>query len=224
MRDFPGIILTATVWAYWLGAGGMVVRLRRKSRSSAGLIPEQPLERLMWLVWVPLVVAWNVLPYLAVVRRVPSLRVPNFALEEPAYAALRAAAALAATVCVILTAWCWARMGKSWSMAVSERNRGELITDGLFARVRHPIYSLSMLLMVCSAVVVPTPPVVAIALVHIWLMRLKARSEERHLLKVHGDAYASYLRRTGRFVPRFGATGPEPRAGPCPPDSPRCGH
>jgi protein-S-isoprenylcysteine O-methyltransferase Ste14 len=208
MRDFPGIILTATIWAYWLGAGAMVVRVLRKSRRSAGLIPEQPLERLMGFVWVPLVVAWNVLPYLAVVRRVPSLRVPNFALEEPAYAALRAIAAVVALSCLILTTWCWARMGKRWGMAVSERDRGELITDGLFSRVRHPIYALSMLLMACSAVVIPTPTMVAIALVHICLMYVKARNEERHLMKVHGDTYASYVRRTGRFLPRIGASGP----------------
>ena len=204
MRDFPGIILTATIWTYWLGAGAMVVRVLRKSGRSAGLIPEQPLERLMGFVWVPLVVAWNVLPYLAVVRRVPSLGVPSFALEEPAYAALRAIAAVVALSCLILTTWCWARMGKRWGMAVSERDGGELITDGLFSRVRHPIYSLSMLLMACSAVVVPTPPMVAIALVHICLMHLKARNEERHLMKVHGDTYARYVRLTGRFVPRLG--------------------
>jgi protein-S-isoprenylcysteine O-methyltransferase Ste14 len=33
-------------------------------------------------------------------------------------------------------------------------------------------------------------------------MILKARNEERHLSALHGDAYAQYLRRTGRFFPR----------------------
>ena len=100
-------------------------------------------------------------------------------------------------------------MRKDWSMAVTEQARGELITDGLFARVRHPIYALSMLLMVCSMIIAPTPPMIAIGLVHIALMHLKARNEERHLLKVHGDAYAGYVRRTGRFVPpRVGGRGP----------------
>jgi len=34
------------------------------------------------------------------------------------------------------------------------------------------------------------------------MMNAKARSEERHLLAVHGDAYARYLRTSGRFLPR----------------------
>lgn len=55
MRDFPGIILTATIWAYWLGIGAMIVRVRRKARGSAGVVPHQRIERLMWIVWVPLI-------------------------------------------------------------------------------------------------------------------------------------------------------------------------
>jgi protein-S-isoprenylcysteine O-methyltransferase Ste14 len=41
--------------------------------------------------------------------------------------------------------------------------------------------------------------------VHLVLNNLKARNEERHLLATHGEPYAQYLRRTGRFFPRFAA-------------------
>ena len=43
----------------------------------------------------------------------------------------------------------------------------------------------------------------AIAVVHVTLMHLKARNEEAHLAAVHGEAYARYAARTGRFVPRL---------------------
>lgn len=194
----------ATVWTYWLGVGMMVLRVHRKSRRLGGLVPEQPAERLMWLVWVPLVVAWLLLPYLSLTRGSPWLHAPVFALTDPVYSGLRWVAAAVAVGCLLLTAWCWARMDTNWSMAVSEAQRGELIADGLFARVRHPIYSLSVLLMLCSATIVATVPMVVIAVIHIVLMHLKARNEERHMLKMHGNAYAAYLRRTGRFVPRLG--------------------
>ena len=159
----------------------------------------------MWIVWVPLVTGWLTLPYLALVRRNAWLHTPAFALTDPTYAGLRWVAAGVALLCLLLTAWCWARMDANWSMAVSEAQRGELIVDGLFARVRHPIYALSVMLMLCSAVIVATVPMLVIAVIHVVLMHLKARNEERHLLKMHGDAYAAYLRRTGRFVPRVGA-------------------
>lgn len=205
MRDIPGAILAATIWTYWLGVGLMIVRVHRKSRRLGGLVPEQSAERLMWIVWVPLVTGWLTLPYLALVRRNPWLHTPAFALTDPTYAGLRWVAAGVALLCLLLTAWCWARMDANWSMAVSEAQRGELIVDGLFARVRHPIYALSVMLMLCSAVIVATVPMLVIAVIHVVLMHLKARNEERHLLKMHGDAYAAYLRRTGRFVPHVGA-------------------
>jgi protein-S-isoprenylcysteine O-methyltransferase Ste14 len=207
MKDIPGILLTATVWTYWFGVGIMVVRVHRKSHRLGGLVPEQPLERALWVVWVPLITAWIVLPYLAMVRRSGWLHTPDLALASPGYATLRWAAAGCALLALLLTAWCWARMDDAWSMAVSEHERGELIVDGLFAHVRHPIYALSVLLMLCTAIVVATPLMLFIAVVHIALMNVKARNEERHLLRMHGDAYARYLRRTGRFVPRLGAQG-----------------
>ena len=59
--------------------------------------------------------------------------------------------------------------------------------------------------MLCSAVVVPTA-----ADARRWprstcaLMVVKARNEEAFLHGVHGEVYARYCARTGRFFPRFG--------------------
>ena len=57
MADLPAAVLTATIWGYWGCVAAMIVRLRRKHGRGAGVVPRQTLERLMWLVWVPLVVA-----------------------------------------------------------------------------------------------------------------------------------------------------------------------
>ncbi|MGH8800436.1 MAG: methyltransferase family protein [Casimicrobiaceae bacterium] len=205
--DIPALVLTATVWVYWLIVGAMVVRARRRTRQLAGLVPEQALERRLWLVLVPLIVLWIVLPWLALTRTQPPFAVPEFVLRIPAFAALRWAAAVCAVMCLALTAKCWIRMGSDWRMAVSETQKGALITDGPFARVRHPIYALQMLLMLCSAIIVPVVPMLVVVIVHCCLMNLKARNEERHMLKSHGVAYQAYLRRTGRFFPRPAAKG-----------------
>ena len=146
-----------TVWCYWFGVGAMIVRARRRTRDLAGLVPEQAFERAMFVIWIPLVIAWIVLPWLAINRTNPLFAVPRFATEEPLYAALRWLAAVIALACLAMTAWCWSRMGKDWRMDVSEKRKGTLITDGLFAYVRHPIYALSMLLMLCSAIIIATP-------------------------------------------------------------------
>jgi len=201
--DVPGVLLTATIWSYWIGVGAMIVRIRRHTRGGVGVVPQQPLERLMWLIWVPLVIAWIALPWLALNRPQPPWALPEFARSEPAYAALRWIAAIVAVGCLAATIKCWARMGCGWRMAVTDEANQTLITDGMFRRIRHPIYAFSILLMACTMIVVPTLPILALGVLHIGLMVLKARNEERFLLARHGAAYADYVARTGRFVPRF---------------------
>ncbi len=201
--DVPGWVLTATIWAYWIGVGAMIVRVRRHTRKVVGVVPEQPLERAMWLVWVPLVAAWAVLPWLALQREAAPWGLPAFARGDGGYAALRWAAAAVAVACLAGTVKCWVRMGKDWRMAVTSERDQALITDGMFRRVRHPIYALSILLMAATMAIVPTAPMLALGAVHIGLMVVKARNEERHMLASHGDAYARYLASTGRFFPRL---------------------
>jgi len=177
-------------------------RVRRRTRKLAGVVPEQALEKAMWYVWVPLVALWMALPMIAANGHVPHLSVPAWA-REGAYGNLRGLGGVVAILALFATIECWKRMGRSWRMAVTPGEKTELVTTGLYRSIRHPIYALSILLMTATAVVLPTAPMIAVALVHVTLMNLKARNEERHLLAMHGESYASYLARTGRFLPRL---------------------
>jgi len=206
MKDLPGIILVATIWAYWFGVGVMVVRVRRQTHTLAGLVPEHRQEQFLWLLWVPLVAAWIVVPYLALAHRTGPWAVPPFARATAGYAVVRWLAAAAGFCALLATSVCWSRMGRNWRMAVSKAKKGELITDGPFRFVRHPIYALSRLLMVCSALVVPNGPMLVLLLVHFVLTQVKARTEEEYLLAIHGDAYRDYRAHTGGFLPRLRAT------------------
>ena len=208
MGDIPLALVIATIWTYWLCVGVMIVRIRRKAHRSVGLVPEQRVEHYMWLIFVSLVVLWAALPYLAFTRNSGPLALPDFARAQPLYAALRWIAAVAGVICLVATIKCWTRMGKDWSMFVSAKQKTELITDSLFRYIRHPIYAFSVLLMLCTLVVVPTIPMLFVAAVHVVLMNLKARNEERYLLQSHGEAYARYVAQTGRFFPRLGGSRP----------------
>jgi protein-S-isoprenylcysteine O-methyltransferase Ste14 len=201
MRDIPLALLTATVWTYWIIVGVMVVRMSRKTRRRTGFVPEQPQEQLMWVVWLPLVVLWMGLPW-AALRHDAGFVPPAFA-AGPAWSVLRWLATGLALLSLAATMRCWAKMGKRWRMAVAVSETTELITDGPFRRIRHPIYALSMLLVLCSVVILPTLPMLAVALVNITLLNLKARNEERHLAASLGEPYARYVAATGRFLPRL---------------------
>jgi protein-S-isoprenylcysteine O-methyltransferase Ste14 len=93
-------------------------------------------------------------------------------------------------------------MGKDWRMAIAVGEKTNLITDGPFRRIRHPIYAFQILLMICTLVVVPTLLMLLIAVVHFTVMNVKARREERYLLQTQPDDYSQYVQRTGRFFPR----------------------
>jgi protein-S-isoprenylcysteine O-methyltransferase Ste14 len=202
MQDFPSLLLAAVVWAYWGRVGRMSWRIRRRTQSLSGVVPKQGLERFLWIFFVPVVAAWMTLPLLAAFRAGGEFAIPLVARETP-WLVVRGFAALATIGLLIATIRCWDRMGRHWKMAVTPGEQQVLITDGPFARVRHPIYGYQILLMLASLVVVPTPPLLVLALVHLVLMTVKATNEERHLLGTHGADYATYVERTGRFFPRL---------------------
>ena len=91
---------------------------------------------------------------------------------------------------------------RGWQVLFAAAKSHTLATSGPYRYIRHPIYAFSILLMLCSVAIVPTLPMLVLAAIHIMMMNAKARSEERHLLAVHGDAYVRYLRTSGRFLPR----------------------
>jgi protein-S-isoprenylcysteine O-methyltransferase Ste14 len=96
-------------------------------------------------------------------------------------------------------------MGDSWRVGVDPGERTELVTDGPFRLVRNPIYSAMLPTVLGLVLVVPNALAVA-AIVTLFVgLELQVRLvEEPYLLRVHGDAYASYSARVGRFVPRLG--------------------
>jgi protein-S-isoprenylcysteine O-methyltransferase Ste14 len=57
-------------------------------------------------------------------------------------------------------------------------------------------------MMLAAALVLPTPAMLLVAAIHVALMNIKARNEEAHLARMHGDTYLRYVERTGRFLPR----------------------
>lgn len=203
--DTPTLLLCATVCTYWFCVGKMIRRVRRNAGGvRRAFVPARPLERAMWLLWAPLVLAWMILPILSMTgagRESLWLRPPPAIASSVAAGCLRMLAAAVAVVCLLLSIWCWRHMGRHWRMGIDPSQKSPLLVDGPFAKVRHPIYGLSILLMLSSVVILPAPAVLIVAAIHIGLLLLKTRNEERFLLERHGQAYADYCARTRRYLP-----------------------
>jgi protein-S-isoprenylcysteine O-methyltransferase Ste14 len=86
-----------------------------------------------------------------------------------------------------------------------KRYPGTLLTDGIYARIRHPRYAGGVLGLVGYALLanyLATYAIVPICLAAIYSV---AVLEERELRDRFGPAYDEYARRVPRFVPRIGS-------------------
>lgn len=103
------------------------------------------------------------------------------------------------------TGWSQATMGASWRIGVKADERTELVERGPFRWVRNPIFS-SMLVSVGGLVLLLPNVVTVSAFASMFIaVELQVRFvEEPYLLRTHGDQYASYTARAGRFVPGLG--------------------
>ncbi len=94
------------------------------------------------------------------------------------------------------------QLGSSLTANPVPRQNGKLVETGLYKFVRHPIYT--GLLIATFGSVVQSMAVVKLAvwLLLVILLNYKARWEEKLLSVTYAD-YTDYMKRTGRFVPRF---------------------
>ncbi len=96
-------------------------------------------------------------------------------------------------------------MGASWRIGVDRAERTDLVTTGVFAHVRNPIFTAMVTAQAGVVLLVPTWISATALVALIAAVQLQVRTaEEPHLLAAHGDAYAAYAARTGRFVPGIG--------------------
>jgi len=96
-------------------------------------------------------------------------------------------------------------MGRSWRVGVNETERTELVTGGPFKLVRNPIYSAMVPAVAGLTLLVPSVVALLGLALLVAALEIQVRLvEEPHLLRAHGDAYAAYAQRVGRFVPVLG--------------------
>lgn len=96
------------------------------------------------------------------------------------------------------------QMGAAWRFGVDQAEKTDLVTGGLYALVRNPIYSGVFLF--CIGLLVVLPHVLILFFIATaWLsIELQVRFvEEPHLRGLHGAVYEKYAEQKGRYCPRF---------------------
>lgn len=105
----------------------------------------------------------------------------------------------------VLTVVAQVQMGASWRIGVEAGERTDLVTGGLFGRVRNPIFTGMLAFALGLALLVPNLPTVLGAALAVVTIQAQVRLvEEPNLVAVHGEAYRRWAGSTGRFVPGLG--------------------
>jgi protein-S-isoprenylcysteine O-methyltransferase Ste14 len=95
------------------------------------------------------------------------------------------------------------QLGKNWSVSLEIRDRHELVTDGLYRYVRHPMYSSFWLWAIAQFFLLPNWVAGLAGLVGVAILYFfRVGKEEAMMRQTFGQAYDDYAARTGRVVPR----------------------
>lgn len=128
---------------------------------------------------------------------------PVFSFAEYA---LRPEVFAAGVVSLVTGLWIFARshadLGTNWSVTLELRENHALVTEGIYRRVRHPMYLSLLLYSLGQALVLPNyvaGPFYGVAMVILIALRLDA--EERLMREHFGAHYDTYAARTRRLVP-----------------------
>jgi protein-S-isoprenylcysteine O-methyltransferase Ste14 len=96
-------------------------------------------------------------------------------------------------------------MGPSWRIGVDDSERPELVTSGPFRLIRNPIYTGLFAMFAGWGLLDPNVLSIAGLPLAIAGFEVIVRGlEEPYLARSGGDAYLSYAKQTGRFVPAIG--------------------
>jgi protein-S-isoprenylcysteine O-methyltransferase Ste14 len=93
-------------------------------------------------------------------------------------------------------------LGRNWSVTLEVRERHTLVTEGVYGRVRHPMYSAFWLWALAQALLLPNAIAGPAGLVGFGtLFFLRVGREERMMIETFGDEYRRYMARTARVLP-----------------------
>ena len=97
-------------------------------------------------------------------------------------------------------------MGGSWRIGVDQAESTELVTDGLFAHVRDPVFTAMITTGIGLTLLAPNVIALGALVALVLAIEIQVRVvEEPYLLRTHGEAYMAYASRAGRFLPGLGS-------------------
>ena len=115
---------------------------------------------------------------------------------------------ISGSILSILALWLFHRshvdLGRQWSPKLEIRESHQLITNGIYKTIRHPMYTSIFIAATCQLLLVANwliGPAYLIGFSVLFFSRVKR--EEALMLEEFGDEYVCYMSRTNRIFPKL---------------------
>ena len=106
-------------------------------------------------------------------------------------------------LCVFGIYWLFSSIGTGITPTSATRKEHKLVTNGIYHYIRHPLYTVGSSLFVSFGMMADNWFVAALGILTFILMAIRTPKEEANLIEKFGDEYREYMKRTGRFLPKF---------------------
>lgn len=111
------------------------------------------------------------------------------------------------TVCLLAALWLFWRshadLGQNWSVTLEIRKGHQLVTQGIYQRIRHPMYASIWLFNIAQGLLLENWLAgwsLFVAFGVLYFARVSR--EEQMMIDFFGEEYRAYMKRTGRLLPR----------------------
>ncbi|MEM9720519.1 MAG: protein-S-isoprenylcysteine O-methyltransferase [Bacteroidota bacterium] len=109
---------------------------------------------------------------------------------------------------LLLSLWIFYRshrdLGKNWSVSLEIREEHTLVTEGIYRKIRHPMYTAIWLWVIGQALILPNYLAGFSGIITFGLLYfLRVGKEEEMMIQQFGKAYEVYKNSTNRLIPKF---------------------
>jgi protein-S-isoprenylcysteine O-methyltransferase Ste14 len=106
-------------------------------------------------------------------------------------------------LCVMGIYWLFSSIGSGITPTSATRKQHTLVTSGPYRWVRHPLYTIGSSMFISFGMIADNWFIAALGVLTFVLMASRTPKEEANLIEKFGDEYREYMKRTGRYFPKF---------------------
>jgi protein-S-isoprenylcysteine O-methyltransferase Ste14 len=100
--------------------------------------------------------------------------------------------------------WLFSSIGSGITPTSATRKEHKLVTSGPYRWVRHPLYTFGSSLFIAFGMMADNWFIALLGILAFIAMAIRTPKEEANLVEKFGDEYRDYMKRTGRYLPKFG--------------------